>query len=208
MGTSFFINGAVGVLETSHAGAAEGPPRYIAIICHPHPSAGGTMDHKVVTTLVKACTAMGAATLRFNYRGVGQSTGTFDDAIGECDDLRAVIRWAVAQYPGLPLILAGFSFGAYIAARVANDDSVAKALITIAPAVVNYDFQALKKIACPWLVVQGDQDEIVDSQKVVDWVNQAATPIELTMMAGAGHFFHGQLITLREIVIDWLRSVC
>ncbi len=177
------------------------------IICHPHPEQEGTMTNKVVTTLAKAGELCGAVTLRFNFRGVGQSEGMFDNARGELDDLRAVIAWVQQQYPDLPIWLAGFSFGSYIAARVANDDGIAKKLISIAPPVglsSYYDFVSLTKISCPWLVVQGDSDEVVSFANVQAWATYPPAPLEFIMMNDVGHFFHRRLIELRENLVGFL----
>jgi alpha/beta superfamily hydrolase len=184
-------------------------PRAVAVICHPHPLHGGTMHNKVVTALAKACLEQGAIVLRFNYRGVQQSVGEFDDAVGECDDCRAVIDWVMRHYPNLPLWLAGFSFGAYIATRVAHDDDLATLCIAIAPAIKHYSFDELTQLGCPWLVVQGDQDEVAPCAPVQAWwalVPKQARQ-QLQILSGAGHFFHGRLIELRDIVNEWIRQV-
>lgn len=203
---NLLIPGPSGQLEALFASPQAQSPTAIAVICHPHPQQEGTMHNKVVTTLHKAFEQCGVATLRFNYRGVGKSEGSFDNAVGECDDLRAMIAWAQQQHPGLPLYLAGFSFGAYIAARVANDDQVAQRLVTIAPAVDHYSFDHLTQIQCPWLVIHGDEDDVATFETVETWAQRPPSPLDFKVMKGTGHFFHRRLVELRELIIDWVSS--
>lgn len=183
-------------------------PRAIAIICHPHPLHGGTMHNKVVTTAAKAFLDCGAIVVRFNYRGVENSEGEFDNAVGECDDCRAIINWALKRYPNLPLWLAGFSFGAYVATRVAHDYSLAVLCVGIAPAIKHYSFSELTNLDCPWLIVQGDEDEVAPCQPVQQWwrLGNKTDAQQLIILPGAGHFFHGRLIELREIISDWVEN--
>lgn len=203
--------GPAGKLETLITTPPENPVA-VGIICHPHPLQEGTMHNKVVTTLAKAYDLCGAATLRFNFRGVGASEGVFDETRGECDDLRAVVRWAERHYPGLPIWLAGFSFGSYIAARVAYEDAIAQSLISIAPPVGKddyYDFASLSEMKQPWLVIQGDQDDIVSFDQVVTWWQgrSCLAHQELSIIPQTGHFFHRRLIELRTIVTDWIKGL-
>lgn len=183
------------------------PPRadhqasIMVVICHPHPQHGGTMNNKVVTTVAKAVQKMGAWSARFNYRGVGNSAGEYDNAIGEVDDLLAVVDYVTTQHPQLTLWLAGFSFGAYIAAKGATKVS-AKQLISIAPSVENMDFQSLPEITIPWLVIQGDQDEIVSAQAVYEYVDSLPNPPKLIKMPAVGHFFHSRLPDLESALQD------
>jgi alpha/beta superfamily hydrolase len=200
------IPGKVGQIEAIWTEPQDRHPVAVAIICHPHPQHQGTMNNKVVTTLMKAFDVCGAATLRFNFRGVGQSEGEFDNAVGECDDLRAMIAWVKEQYPQLPIWLGGFSFGAYVAARVASDDQVAKKLVTVAPAVDHYSFSDVAHVSCPWLVVHGDQDDVATFKTVESWAANPPSPLEFIVVKDAGHFFHGCLIELREIIVKWLES--
>ena len=211
MPNTFFIAGPTGQLEAAITEPAAAPMA-MAIICHPHPLQEGAMTNKVVTTLAKAYEFCNAITIRFNFRGVGASDGVFDYVKGECDDLRAVMQWARAQYPGLPIWLAGFSFGSYVAARVAYEDDAVQALVSIAPPVGKddyYDFAGLSTMQRPWLVVQGDQDEIVSFSEVMAWwqARQLAPHQELTVMHEAGHFFHRRLIELRTIVSEWVSAL-
>ena len=202
---NLFIPGPAGLLEAAlHNRATDNIAHWTMILCHPHPLYGGTMDNKVITTLAKAGVELGCQVLRFNYRGVGQSEGTFADAIGECEDLHAVLNWLKALYPDLRLILCGFSFGAYIAAKIAADTPDVKALLTVSPAVLHYDFSGLKKITCPWFLIQGDADEVVPPQSVYDWLTKANQTIHRIDFPGAGHFYHGRLMELKTVVKDYL----
>ena len=170
-----------------------------AIVCHPHPLFGGTMDNKVVTTLVRAMHETGMPTLRFNCRGVGSSEGAFDDGIGETEDAAAVAAWGAVRWPGRQMVVAGFSFGAYVALRLAQTRQVSQ-LVTIAPPVARFDFAGLGLPASPWLVVQGDADDVVDPQSVIRWTLNLKPQPRLVVMPGVGHFFHGRLPELRDIV--------
>lgn len=198
------IAGPVGPIEA----VAEEPrvcaPLY-AVVCHPHPLFGGTMDNKVVTTLARAVHEGGIATLRFNFRGVGASAGTFDDGRGETADAAAVADHGAQRWPGRELVLAGFSFGAYVALRLSQERATRR-LITVAPPVDRFDFSALAPPVCPWLVVQGDADEVVNPQSVIAWVKSLKPQPRLAVLPGVGHFFHGHLPALREALIDAIRS--
>jgi alpha/beta superfamily hydrolase len=198
------LNGQAGALEA----IAEDPGMTggsFAVVCHPHPLYGGTMDNKVVTTVAKALQAAGMPTLRFNFRGVGASSGVFDSGVGETADADVVASWGAQRWPARGLVLAGFSFGAYIALRLAQQRA-AQRLITIAPAVQFFDRAAMPVPRCPWLIVQGDADEVVDPAAVIDWANGLQPKPRLVVLPGVGHFFHGRLRELRDAVIDAIRS--
>ncbi len=175
------------------------PARGFAVICHPHPLHGGTMQNKVVHTLARAFQESHYASVRFNYRGVGTSDGQYDDGRGETCDALAVIEWARRRWPAAPLSLAGFSFGALIALRVAAVTEPAR-LISVAPAVSHGDYTEIVRPHCPWLIVQGEADELVDYREVQAFAARFAPPPELRLLAGVGHFFHGQLQQLRELL--------
>jgi alpha/beta superfamily hydrolase len=176
-----------------------------AVICHPHPQFGGTMDNKVVTTLARACEAAGMPALRFNFRGVGASKGSFDAGVGETADADAVAAWGERRWPGRRLLIAGFSFGAYVALRLAQTRA-AQRLITIAPPVQRFAFAELRAPDCPWLIVQGEADDVVDAAAVSAWSNAMTPAPRLVLLPGIGHFFHGRLQELRDIVIEEIRS--
>jgi alpha/beta superfamily hydrolase len=163
------------------------------------------MDNKVVTTVARALHEFGTPTLRFNFRGVGASAGVFDQGIGETADADAVAAWGAERWPGRTLVLAGFSFGAYVALRL-SQQRVPAHLITIAPAITLFDPAGMAVPRCPWLVVQGDADDVVDPAAVVDWVNGLDPKPRLVVLPGVGHFFHGRLHDLRDAVSDAIRS--
>jgi alpha/beta superfamily hydrolase len=197
------LAGAAGALEALlELPAAPQLPRGIAIVCHPHPLHGGTLHNKVVHTLARAALALGYAALRFNFRGVGVSAGNYDDGRGETDDALVAVAWSQARWPGLPLLLAGFSFGGAVAIRAAVT-AMPAALVTVAPAVdrVSVDAQVLPN--CPWLIVMGDADEVVDPAVVLRWVAAHAGSARLVSLPGVGHFFHGALAELQAAVLDF-----
>jgi alpha/beta superfamily hydrolase len=198
------IGGQVGALEAIVEDPGAAGPCY-AVVCHPHPLAGGTMDNKVVTTVARALRELDIPTLRFNFRGVGASTGVFDEGVGETADADAVASWGAERWPGRTLVLAGFSFGAFVALRLAQTRAL-RHLITIAPAISLFDVSGLAVPACPWLVVQGDADDVVDPAAVIDWANGLDPKPRLVVLPGVGHFFHGRLHDLRDAVIDAIRS--
>lgn len=185
------------LVEEPAAGAA--PARLAAVVCHPHPLFGGTMRNKVVHTVARALRAGGAATLRFNFRGVGASAGVHDGGAGETGDALAAVDWARARWPGLPLVLAGFSFGAAIAIRAATAARPAW-LIAVAPAVDRVDLGTAPLPDCDWLIIQGGADEIVAAGTVVDWRARRAPQARLRLLDGVGHFFHGRLHELQECI--------
>ena len=208
---TLFIEGPAGRIEALLDQPDAGPRPLLAIICHPLPTEGGSMHNKVVTMTGRALRESGATTLRFNFRGVGQSDGAFDDGDGELDDLRAVAAWAKRHHPDKVLWLAGFSFGAWISLRAADELKV-QLLLSIAPPVGrSWSFDTITLPACPWLVIQGDDDEIVDAQAVKTWIESLPMPPQLVKMPGAGHFFHRKLIDLRGAVkhgvATWLPPV-
>jgi len=172
-----------------------------AVVCHPHPLFGGALSNKVVHTLARAFQGLGLATLRFNFRGVGASAGIHDDGRGEIDDALAAIEWGRQRWPGRRLWLAGFSFGAYVAARsaaVARPERV----VLVAPAVSRFDqFRAVPAPQCPWLVVQGDADDLVSVAEVSAWVAGLEPAPELVVLPGVDHYFHGRLHELQNTVV-------
>ncbi len=170
-----------------------------AVVCHPHPQGGGTMDNKVVHTLARTLQELGLSTVRFNYRGVGRSEGTFADGIGETQDAVAVIDWGRRRWPEAELWLVGFSFGSHVALRAGLERETAR-MITVAPPVQGFDFASFVAPRCPWLVVQGDADELVDCRQVVEWTRTLQPAPEVRILSGVGHFFHGRLHELKEVV--------
>ncbi len=195
------LRGPAGTIQAVLEGHAA--PTFIAVIGHPHPLFGGTMENKVVTTLARAVRDAGGVAVRFNFRGVGDSQGVYSEGVGETEDLLAVISALRKQFPGLSLWLAGFSFGSYVAARAAaalaaNGESAAH-LMLVAPPVHHYDFEAITDSGCAVTVVQGEEDEVVPAEQVYNWVAHTPLVPDLIRFPGCGHFFHGQLTTLREL---------
>jgi uncharacterized protein len=190
------IDGPAGVLEVGISAALPNP-RLLAVICHPHSLHGGSMDNKVVTMLERTLRDAGVATLRFNFRGVGASGGQFDEGNGEGDDLAAVVALARQWLPHTPLWLAGFSFGSYVSARMAEVLD-AQLLISVAPPVGRFAFRSMPRPPCRWIVLQGETDEVVDPALVFEHFESMQPPVELLRFADTGHFFHGKLVQMRD----------
>lgn len=198
--TEFFLAGPAGRLECLADAPDDGQSRpVVAVLCHPHPLHGGTMRNKVVTIMERSLRELGLKTVRFNFRGTGESEGEFDDGAGELDDLLAVIDWVRKTCPDDDLWLGGFSFGAFVALKAAQDLPV-RQLITIAPPVERYGFDQLVPPNCPWLVVQGDEDEVVSPEAVFKWAEDLDHDADLVVMEGTGHFFHRRLMDLRGLI--------
>lgn len=203
------LAGPAGVIESVFETPVEGTPTAVMVVCHPHPQHGGTMHNKVVTTLARSAQALGAATLRFNYRGVGASEGSYDEGRGETDDALAAVTHARQHCPGVPLWLAGFSFGAVVALRASTRIAEApQKLVTVAPALGRTfaDPADITLPSCPWLILQGDADEVIDGALVIDWAGRMEPAPRLAVMHGAGHFFHGRLVDLQQQVESFLRE--
>jgi alpha/beta superfamily hydrolase len=207
MTTTFQLPAPAGELEVMAEMPDAVNTEITMVICHPHPLFGGTMHNKVVTTLAKVANELAIPSVRFNFRGVGKSTGQYDDGVGEIDDLQTIIEWVNKTRPHTRLWLAGFSFGSYIAAEVATT-GIAERLISIAPPATRWHFQEITKMPCPWLVVQGDADEVVEPAAVFDWFATKHPQVDMIRMENASHFFHGRLIELREILINKLQPFC
>ena len=204
--SEFLLRGPAGLLECAvDVPGPAGRREITIIICHPHPQHGGTMRNKVVTIIERAMRELGLRTVRFNFRGVGASEGKFDDGYGETDDLFAVVEWVRRTRPHDVLWLGGFSFGAYIALRAASHLSLGQ-LISIAPPVDRYDFSTLPRPDCPWLVVQGDEDDVVSADAVRSWAEDTEPPPDLIIMERAGHFFHRRLMDLRGLLKNGVRN--
>ncbi len=175
--------------------------RGVAVLCHPHPQFGGTMDNKVVITLARAFEQLGYRAVRFNFRGVGGSVGAWDEGRGEIDDALAVIQAQRTLSPGLPLALAGFSFGAYVAAQAAARlaaSAPVERLVLVGPATSRFEMPAT--VAPDTLVIHGEADEVVPLSATLDWARPQVLPV--VVLPGVGHFFHGQLTLLKNQVIQ------
>lgn len=198
------LQGPAGAIEAKlELPTAGGERQAVAVIGHPHPPEGGTMDNKVVTSIARVFAELGIASLRFNFRGVGASEGSYDQGRGETLDYLAVAQWLHAKRPGDQLWLAGFSFGAWVALRAARQLPVAQ-LIAIAPPVGFRDFTGVPAPACPWLLVQGEADDVVDPGQVFEWARGLDPAPTVVRMADAGHYFHGRLTDLRGAIRNGL----
>lgn len=181
------------------------PPQAVGVVCHPHPLYGGTMQNKVVHTLARSMQELGVPTLRFNFRGVGRSEGGYDGGRGEIDDTLAAVAWARERWQCQTLWLAGFSFGAAMALRASASAQPAQ-LVTVAPPVQRLDLAPVPRPAGRWLIVQGDDDELVDFEEVRGWVDSYVPRPEMLVLQGAEHFFHGRLSELRAGVTVFLEG--
>lgn len=199
------ISGPIGKLELAFSVPVRNERHAWAIVCHPHSLYGGTMYNKVVTTLVKMFLGLGIGTVRFNFRGVGGSEGQFDEGNGELDDLLAVIDWVQQERKFKELWLAGFSFGSFVVAKAAVQIPITK-LITIAPPIEHFAMESLPPIQCPWLLAQGERDDIVPPEKVFDWAEHRQPKPLILRFPEADHFFHGQLGELRRRLEEVLSS--
>lgn len=184
---------------------ADGTSQCFGVVCHPHPLYGGTLDNKVVYTLARAFVELGVPSIRFNFRGVGASGGRYDEGRGETADALAVIAYGRARWPEASLWLAGFSFGGAVAVRAAARSRPEK-LVTVAPGVTRVAMEGVASPACPWLIVQGDADDVIEPTAVRDWASRQSPAPTLRLLPGAGHFFHGRLHELRQVVLDFLTS--
>lgn len=176
----------------------------VGVVCHPHPLHGGTMTNKVAHILARSFASLGAHAIRFNFRGVGASVGEYAEGIGETEDALAVADWALKRWPGAELWFAGFSFGGAVAIRAAVARPEVARLVTVAPAVDRVSVDATRLPRCPWLLVQGDRDDLVDPAKIKVWAAGLEQPPAIAMLAGADHFFHGRLNDVRDAILDWV----
>lgn len=178
------------------------------IMCHPHPLFAGTMDNKVVTTVVRSARDLGLSTLRFNFRGTGNSEGTHDHGRGEVEDVLSVLRYAHDTLGWQKVILAGFSFGAGMACLAAcRDESLVDALILLAPAVHHFDAPTTLPFGLETWVMMGDDDEVVPFDEVDSWVQRLVPQPHWHIFNGAGHFFHGRLGDLKEVLSSELSAL-
>ncbi len=201
---TFLFPGLVGPLEVALSVPADANPHFIAIIGHPHSLQGGTMNNKVVTTMMRAFSALGIASLRFNFRGVGQSAGVYDAGVGEAEDMLLLARQWVSERPDTSVLFTGFSFGSYVAYRAAAQHPHVM-LITVAPPVHHFDYTGFESEPEPWLVLQGEVDEVVPLPLVLDFIARSPA-LALIQFPDTSHFFHGKLIPLKEQLMDWVRT--
>ena len=178
--------------------------RGAAVMCHPHPLHGGTMHTKAVYRAAQAMTEAGLAALRFNFRGVGRSTGSFDGGIGEAEDARSALEHVERLFPGLPLVAGGFSFGSLAALRAGAGHGRVAAMVGVGLAFDRYDYGFLADARCPVLIVQGECDEFGSGARAMEFARQLAGPVEAVVIPGADHYFHGHFDELRRGIREFL----
>jgi alpha/beta superfamily hydrolase len=200
------IAGPAGRIECAIDRPAD-PPRGLAIACHPHPQFGGTLDNKVVQTIARACLEIGWASVRFNFRGVGASEGVWDEGRGEVDDALAVVsNWrGREEFAGLPLLLAGFSFGGYVAVETLHRlgaDARPRRLVLVGPST---EKQTVPEVPADTLVIHGESDDVVPLAATFAWARPQNLPV--IVFPGVGHFFHGQISLLKKVIVRELHDL-
>ena len=200
------VEGPAGLIECA-VDRPEAPPLGLAVVCHPHPPSGGTLDNKVVQTIARACLGLGWVSVRFNFRGIGGSQGEWDDGRGEVDDALAVIAaWrSRPEFAALPLVLAGFSFGGYVAVAAANRLDVAakpRRLVLVGPST---EKQPVGDVPADTVVIHGESDDVVPLAATLAWARPQNLPV--IVFPGVGHFFHGQLALLKKVIVRELRDL-
>jgi alpha/beta superfamily hydrolase len=206
---SLFVPGGAGRIETLLAAPRQHPPRAICVVCHPHPLYGGAMSNKVVYSLASSALQAGALTARFNFRGVGKTEGAYDQARGETGDTLAVIGLLRRHLPGAPLVLAGFSFGAYVSLRAAAQAQPALQVSISLPlggSAYIGDDAAPAHPGCPWLAVHSTDDDVVNYAQTRDALQAYEPPPQLVTFEDAGHFYHGRLTELQQAVLPFLQE--
>lgn len=219
--SKFLLSGPIGALELVTKPSDTGNAKGVGLFCHPNPQQGGDLHNKVVTTVCKAFNHMGLHSVKFNFRGVGFSEGQYGNVVGEIDDLLAVLKWVNRVCPGMPICLGGISFGSYVATKVSFDWANIyniQLLLSVAPTVDRRDYAPFNTMPCPWIIIQGEDDEVVASRIVYDWYDTLILNIlenqknhlnvlpKLIKIPNAGHFFNGQLTILRNVIESILQS--
>lgn len=197
------LNGAVGQLEAVLTVPLTVSTPHVAFLGHPHSLQGGSMNNKVVTTLARTFKELGIPALRFNFRGVGCSEGVYDEGFGESLDMVELVRMWQQEQPDVQCLFAGFSFGSYVAYRAAML-SQAQLLITVAPPVHHYNYHEFNSDTLPWLIIQGDEDEVVPFKLVKEFAEYHNPPLPFISFAQTSHFFHGKLLELKSQVMDYV----
>lgn len=201
---SFFLEGPAGRLEAMLWTVASPDPPRVAVVCHPHPLFGGTMHNKVVYQAAKALHRTGAPVLRFNFRGAGLSEGVHDKGLGERDDVQAAIDYLAREFPGKPILLAGFSFGAWVGLREGCEDPRVNELIGLGIPVNNSDLSYLRSCAKPKLFIQGGEDQFGARADVEALYETLPEPKSLVIVEGAEHFFAGKLDQVSRAITNWI----
>jgi len=200
---TFTFDGPAGAVEALHKPGSPRPLR-AAVLSHPHPRFGGTMHNKVVFRAAKAFERLGYPSLRFNFRGVGHSGGSFGEGATEADDVRAALDWMAREHPGLPLVHCGFSFGNAVGTPVAAGDRRVDRLVCLGTPTRSFPFERLADIAVPKLFVQGEHDEHGPLEELRDGLARVAHPRHLVVIQGANHFFAGHLDEMEHAIVDYL----
>jgi alpha/beta superfamily hydrolase len=201
------IPGAVGPLEALLEWDPEVSASITALVCHPHPLFGGTMHNKVIFRAAKGALQAGLPTLRFNFRGVGKSRGTFEQGVGEREDVRAALDYLRARLSDLPICLLGFSFGAWVGLAVGAVDARVTALVGLGVPVADSDMDYLREVAKPKLIVQGTLDQFGPADQMQSFFDSLREPKQLHWVQGADHFFLGKLGEVQAAVREYLRGL-
>jgi uncharacterized protein len=201
---NLFLDGPAGRLEAILWSPAAGAPAMAAVVCHPHPLFGGTMHNKVVYQAAKSLDALGLPVLRFNFRGTGMSEGQHDHGDGERGDVRAALDFLAAEYPGIPLLVAGFSFGCWVGLRVGCEDDRVTGLIGLGAPVNNADFSYLAKCEKPKLFVSGSNDMYGAVDKLRSVVANVPGENRVVIVEEADHFFVGKLDRMAGAITAWI----
>lgn len=202
------ISGPIGDLELIIEVPTDVDPRYLAMLGHPHSLQGGTMDNKVVTTMARAFRELGIASIRFNFRGVGRSAGEYAAGLGESEDMLHILR--LCDRPDLTVFFAGFSFGSYVTFKALtqyqSEFTHTTALISIAPSVHHYDYSQALQPETPWLIVIGEEDELVPVDAVTEFSQTHPTAPSVSYFENTSHFFHGKLLDLKTVLQQHIRK--
>src|SRR5437868_10337633 len=193
-----------GILKAGEEGSQA---NYVGLVCHPHPLYGGTMHNKVVFKTAQTLQTLGIPALRFNFRGVGHSTGTYDEGRGEMDDVRFALEFLSRRYSGLPVILAGFSFGSYVGMRVACVDDRVLAIIGLSVPARMFEGETLQGCQKPKLIIHGTEDEIAPYELTAKWFEQVPAPKSMVAVEGADHFFQDRLNEVEAIIIGFVQTL-
>jgi len=204
---SLMIPGRSVRLEAVLRGPGHEPVRGAAVLCHPHPVHGGTMENRVIFRASKAAVRAGFAALRFNFRGVGASTGSFDKGEGEKDDVTAAIDWMGSKYPELPMVLIGFSFGAWVGLQVGCRDLRVQALVGLGLPLTHYDFDFLIDNPKPTLLIMGTRDEFCPREKMERLERRLPPASRLHWIDGAEHFFARELDDVQDLITGFFNEL-
>ena len=193
-----------GILKPGKEGSQA---NYVGLVCHPHPLYGGTMHNKVVFKTAQTLQTLGIPALRFNFRGVGRSTGTYNEGRGEMDDVHYALEFLSRRYPGVPALIAGFSFGSWVGLRVAAADDRAQAMIGLGVPARSFDGNTLQDCHKPKLFIHGSEDDTAPYAQAKQWFEQVPAPKSMILIQGADHFFQNYLEELQQIIIEFVHSL-